>query len=169
MSAANTDARQTLIFPIVIPGSILGFLAMGGPQLLDEGFVVLAAAILSLILAATVILTDPVPYPRTAPMLGLALLTVLYCFGLIAEVDVHCDRSPPQTYQALVEEKYVYHGRRSKVYYSLWVGPWGPKKSLNQLDVPQSFFDAVRPGQTVTVDLYPGALKFPWVRVYPGK
>ena len=61
----------------------------------------------------------------------------------------------------MVLGKRISSGRRSTTYY-LRVSNWGPRPYLNDISVPRSFCTSVARGQTVCVDLFPGALNLPW-------
>lgn len=163
----RNDARPSLATPFIFPGAVLALRAIEDLHFLEWPTMLLATALLSVIVGMVAIQADHGIHNRMAAILPVVLFAAMYCYGLIAQLDVLLDRSRPTTYHPLVVEKRASHGKSGTTYY-LQVDPWGPRRDTSEIVVRRSAYDSVSPGQTVTIDLFPGALKFPWYSASAG-
>jgi len=152
--------RNTIVTPLFVPGLVLVARAYLDVNLLDWATTLMAATTVGILLAAlTAALIGDV---QRRLQLGLIYLvaTVPYAYGTMAVSDMLLDSSPSETFAAYLQDKRVHAGRYTT--YELRLAPWGRQNKPTDVTVPQVLFDAVKPGDKVSVYLQQGALGFPW-------
>ena len=97
--------------------------------------------------------------------IALLLLSGLYGFGVIAQLDTLPDLAPSSSFTAQVNGEHASHGRSTTYYLDL--DPWGPIETNNSISVPWSVYRATQPGDTICLALHPGALHVPWYQRVP--
>jgi len=95
---------------------------------------------------------------RTA-VLGV-LVYSLYAWGVLLYVDTTFDTAPAKT----VAVRIVAIDDGSKTH-ELTVTPWGSRAENNSVSVSRRLIQAVKVGDKVCVDIYPGLLNLPWYDV----
>jgi len=91
---------------------------------------------------------------------GLLFFAGMYSYGLVVLADTLPDRSPVTPYATTVVGKHVSHGRSTT--YTLRLAPWGPLQEPNGISVSSRIYEKTDIGDTVCLDLRPGALHVPW-------
>jgi hypothetical protein len=109
------------------------------------------------------VLVDGLRKERTS-LLILAGLMSMYGYGVVAHGNRLLDRSDPDVFHVEVLDKRVSTGKSTSYYLEL--APWGPRTESAEAEVDRDFHDRVRPGGTVCVYLWPGALKIRWFEVW---
>ena len=150
--------------PVVMgPGMILGLRAMLDFDLLEWRQVLGPVALVAVVLTLLLIRADST-LPRRPAMLGAALLFMIaYAYGGIVEANALLDRSPPQVFKVPVISKRVTSGEHPTA--RLLLDRWGARTFTTDVAVPRAFYDQVKPGDPVCVQLRPGALAIPWYAV----
>ncbi len=97
--------------------------------------------------------------------LALLMISSLYGFGVITQLDFLPGQAPPQSFTAQVTGQHSSHGRSTTYYLDL--DPWGPIESRNSISVPWSVYNSTQPGDWICIELHPGALHVPWYQRVP--
>lgn len=161
LSGLGTDPRPSLAFEIVVPGcTLLTIFVVDPNSCLDWKKLLLGTLVLGLLLAVGVTRADARTKWSTWPATSILFLQLVSACGLIAQTDIHLDRSAPVTYDAVVLRKHV-RANRGREYY-LDIGPWGPTTLATEIGVRTSVYESAVPGQTVSIALHSGALGIPW-------
>ncbi|HTB98651.1 MAG TPA: hypothetical protein VK716_16685 [Terracidiphilus sp.] len=95
--------------------------------------------------------------------IALVFLGGMYGFSLTVAVDARLDQAQATPYRTTVASKYVSHGRSTS--YIFYLAPWGPFDGTNRVGVSSKTYYATEVGDTVCVDLHPGALHLAWFDV----
>src|ERR1700688_4108146 len=124
----------------------------------------LAAIFVGCILMMIVVRADP---STRQGAWGLILLVAsLYAYGFITEADVLLDWSAPQTIGvAVLGKRYSSVNGKGNITYYLRVPEWGPFVQPNDVPVSHTLYSSASLGQTVCINLFPGALRIPWYSV----
>jgi hypothetical protein len=97
--------------------------------------------------------------------LGCGCAVVLIVLATIANGAL--DKSPVQTISTTVSQKRISSSRRSKSYIVV-ADSWRPGKDEESLTVNRGLYQTLKVGQSIVVDVHPGALGMPWYsRVAP--
>jgi hypothetical protein len=159
------DVRPNLALPFILPGFVLMIRALYDIQVL-YWIQALTVAVVGavLLVGAAVVAKDRL---RTRPFLMAVrfVLVMAYGYGAGIEVDALLDRAAPETFNAVVTRKYVSTGRHTTREFVL--SPWGPREEPNNVSVHPSFYEMIKSGDTVCVDLHSGAIAIPWYIVRP--
>jgi hypothetical protein len=99
---------------------------------------------------------------RAKPLMQFIMLCFmyLYSYSALVEADRLLDHSEPYRYPSAVTRMEVSHGKSTT--YTLSLQPWGPQAQPSNVDVSQSFYDSVKVGDLICVELHPGSLHAPW-------
>ena len=156
----------------MLPGFVLGARAIWDIHLVDWKPALLVAVVLALLLMFAVSRADMqiVLADQTSARFVVAIAVLgmasMYCYGAIAEADMLLDSTTtPETYRVAVVRKHVSHGKNHDTPY-LTLDPWGPRTDTSSVSVSWPTYNAVVLGQTVCINLRPGALKLPWYTLY---
>lgn len=106
---------------------------------------------------------DNVIVPVSGRIFATCMLSVLYGFGGIMNINCAFDKSAEQVYRAEVLDHNISHGK-STTYY-LMLGPWGPQANTDQVAVSSSRYYRTNIGSKVTVHLKKGLLNAPWFTI----
>jgi hypothetical protein len=92
------------------------------------------------------------------------LFCAAYGYGVVLNVNGMLATAPYERYTALLENKYVLHGRNTSYYFTL--GAWGPWKIAEDVAVSPEEYDSRSIGDTISVTMREGAFGIPnfWVR-----
>ena len=166
LEGRRNEARPNLALALILPGPVLALRALRDLHLLHWQSVIPAAIIVAAVLVFVVARTGEEKRKTAFPILLLfAVLFATYAGCVIADADVLLDRSSPSAYRAKVLSASVSHGKSTT--YSLQLGPWGPRQSPEDVEVPSSVYDDVAPGDSVCILLYRGTLRIPWFTISP--
>lgn len=89
------------------------------------------------------------------------LLSGLYGFAGIIEVNCIFDKSPEKIYQARVLDHEIYKGRRKYNYY-LTLAPWGPQTRSRRLSISEYEYENYSLKPVITIHLKSGRFNIPW-------
>lgn len=90
----------------------------------------------------------------------LLLISLLYGYGFLIQVDCLFDRSTEQIYHATVIDHYINHNKGTHPY--IKIDQWGPQTQTKEIQVSMSFYDQSPIGSAVTIHLKKGLLNIPW-------
>jgi len=167
VDSEDTAARPDLFLPLTLPGCILGLRAVLDVQMLAGWVAFVAAAVIALVMALVIRRAQG---ERQIPLwLHLLLFIPLmgfYGYGATVLANKLLDRAPPKMYLTFVYDRSVSRISRH-IERDLRLGPWGPRKAPENVEVPRRVFDAVKADDSVCVMLHPGALGIAWFEVEP--
>lgn len=112
------------------------------------------------VLALAIFFVDPVSRRRKSTAVAFCALALAYGYGASIQFNVLLDRSPGANFAAVVQGKYVDHGKQT--YYVLELGPWGPNTKPNNLDVRKATYESIRRGDVAELTVRKGALGISW-------
>jgi hypothetical protein len=160
----KSDPRTDLAFALLITSfGLFFYIAKSNRHLLSVQS--------SLIIAALVVALYIYGYfsavRRSVSGFGL-IIALLFCapsysYGLTFALNTLFDDSPGSTYQTVVLDKRISHGK-SNTYY-LRLAPWGPITAAYETDVPSRIYGSYTPSDTVCLGLHPGLLHLPWYQL----
>jgi hypothetical protein len=160
-SAAPPDGRFTLIIMVAAPAVVLAIRAVSDIALMDWQValpvVVVAAAACSALVAVLC------PDVRNLAAIGFVALTSLfYAYGVIAQANVRLDDSPSTIYQATIMERLVSTGRGHA--HTFVLSDWGPDndKMSGSFGVKPDLFDRFDDGDRICAFVRRGFLHLTW-------
>jgi hypothetical protein len=155
----------------LLPALALG--ALGGDDavavLLDWTALLVVALIAGAAIAALTgvalrTLLPATPGLRAGSLLLMFCCMSLYAYGGLALANSRLDPTPPERFRVAVLGGRVTHGRRS-THWMLRLAPWGPRTEPSESRVQSTVYRAVDVGDSVCIDLRPGALGIAWYAV----
>lgn len=164
IGGVKSDPRMGLDLPVWIPCFGLGITSIAGAHHVSLGPALWLICLSGIVLAAA--LAKPMLQSRRSFAIVIASLglSVAYGFGLGFAANRYLDHAPAQTYRAEIASKSTSTGRNGTTYY-LHLNPWGPMTDEDKVDVSSSFYRSLNEGDTVCLELHPGALKMGWYTV----
>lgn len=119
--------------------------------------------VLIFILAVMVINMIPIRKLKinAATLIVFVFLSLVYGFGMGLHSNCLFDYSKPEHFYPEVLDKKEKPGRRQNSHY-LYLSPWGPRQSGEEVQVRKRFFDSVNKGDMVLVSVKSGSLGVPW-------
>lgn len=99
----------------------------------------------------------------TTSLFLLAVFGLPYVYGATVELNALAEQSPPVTFQVRVQNKDHTTGKYQR--WNLRLAPWGPIGEIRKLSIAKKFYDEVKAGDIVCVELHQGAIGFQWYRL----
>jgi hypothetical protein len=161
MEGSRRDSRPSLAAPFMFPLLILAMRDIQDIHLFQWKPLLLAAIITSLALLLIIGTADRSLRNRPWTILILFIFGAVYTGATITQANSIFDRSSPQTFAVSVLGRHISSGGKSTSYY-IRVAPWGPSAEPGDIYVPRYIYRSVQPGQSIWINLYPGALRLPW-------
>jgi hypothetical protein len=93
------------------------------------------------------------------------LLAFGYGWGLVTASNTFLSKAEPLIFRSEIIDKSSSGGKHRSWHLSL--EPWGPVKTVSDVEVTQAVYKQVEAGQTVCINLYPGAWNIRWFSVSP--
>jgi hypothetical protein len=93
----------------------------------------------------------------------MTFVSILYGYGSIMYTNGAFDNGPHQTFSALVLQRRITHGKSTSYY--LKIGPWGPRKNIQEVEVGKSLFMETQINDSVEIVFHSGRLHIPWYQV----
>jgi VIT1/CCC1 family predicted Fe2+/Mn2+ transporter len=140
--------------------------SMDNYYLLRSGHILPSFLIICAVFFLALKLTDP---GKTATTMGLSsiflfLVTGLaYGFGSFRLANCTFDRSSEQVFHASVINHSITHSKGT--HYHIVIGPWGPQRDMESIDVSQFEYFQDTIGSVVNAHLKKGLLSIPWYTV----
>jgi hypothetical protein len=144
------DAHPDLAGLFLLPAVALTLRVLIDVNLMEWTQAIAPACIIGGILFLAAMRADPMLAPKAWSKIVLLFFALVYGLGAGLQANSLLDRSAVTTYMTRVSAK------REK---SLMLGAWGPKRDTTVVHVSRSVGASVKPGDTVCVDLKPGALR----------
>ena len=158
----KADPRADLAF--VLMATSFGYLfAISGVH------VVSIKPLVPLMLALLVFYCAPVLFVAggVSQLMGRSIALVffagLYGYSLTVALNAHLDKGQISPYRSTVTRKYESHGRSTS--YTLYLAPWGPFEGTNRVGVSSRVYQDTAIGDSVCLNLHPGALHAAWFEV----
>ena len=158
----KADPRADLAF--VLMATSFGYLfAISGVHLVS------IKPLAPLMLAFVVLYCAPVLFVTggISQLMGRSIALVffagLYGYSLSVALNAHLDKEQVSAYRATVTRKYESHGRSTS--YVLYLAPWGPFDGTNRVGVSSRVYRNTAIGDSVCLNLHPGALHAAWFEV----
>lgn len=152
----TNDAHPNLAGLFLLPAIALALRVLMDVNLLEWKQAIAPACIIGGILFLAAMTADPTLAPTAWSKVALIVLAMVYGWGAGLQANSLLDRSAATTYTTRVSAK------QEK---SLLLGAWGPKRDTTSVHVSRSVRALVEPGDSVCVDLKPGALWVGWYTV----
>jgi hypothetical protein len=158
------DVGADISVSVMLPGFVLMLRALFDAHVFDWRDMLLAtiavAGGLTLILWLTV---DEMRTSAGSTAL-FALLLLPYVYGTVTLANMEFDHSEPVPYEARVLGSHISSGRTKEYYLKL--GPWGPRKESDDVDVGRDYYQRGSRRETVCVYLFRGAFGIRWFQVW---
>jgi len=165
-AGTRNDERVDLTLPLILPGLALTVHAVSAVNTVGWQGPLLLAGAGGLALTALAGRIDPWLRQQRWAVLLVGVFACVYGYGAALEVNSLADRSAAQVYRVKVLAQFVSESSKVKSWY-LTLAPWGPVAASEDVSVPETLYERTRPGDTVCVQLRPGALQVAWYRVEP--
>lgn len=156
------DARPGLAGGVWIAICALLIMSAGVVKVVRIADALLPAAIAGLLLFAASLLADERLWKASATA-GYLLFCSLYGYGAAIQANVLLDRSRPAHFTATVLSKQIIRGKSTS--YQLRLAPWGPRDKASGVAVDRPFYNSVRAGSEVCIQMRDGALGIRWFTV----
>ncbi|MGA2421448.1 MAG: hypothetical protein ABSG69_15335 [Candidatus Acidiferrum sp.] len=155
VSGVPNEIRPSVVVPVFLSPMVM-FFNLRGSNFLHPMDFLLPVVIATIAMTLILVKAEPVARNRfSVAALSFMVLALCSC-GMVAQADRLFDRHAPQTFHARVLNK----GRvRSG---DLLLAPWGPISDTNVISVNGNLFNAIPVGQSVCIQLHPGALHVLW-------
>jgi hypothetical protein len=161
LNPSRNDVGANLSFAVLMPTFALAMRAILDSQVLD--WETLLMTIVAVAAACTLVMVWLVRELRGSVLIFGAFM-LAYAYGVVAVANVRFDRGEPQVFVAQVLGAHESSGKTTTYYLDL--GPWGPRKSAEEVEVGSAFYASGSRRETVCVYLYRGALKARWFEVW---
>ena|ERR1700761_8582979 len=86
-----------------------------------------------------------------------------YGFGGTIQINCVYDNTTPKRYPSTIIGMHISSGKHLVPF--LFLSAWGPRDKDAETAVDRSFYDEVKVGETVNVNLHSGLLNIPWITV----
>jgi hypothetical protein len=125
----------------------------------------LPAIVLTVIIFAAIYFIDRIKIVEKlkGKLIFILLMSVMYSFALVWNVNCFFDNSLPKIYKVAVLDHRIEHGKSTSYY--LTISPWGPEPNETEVDVGSRLYYNTPVGDTVIVKLRSGMLNIPWYKV----
>ena len=120
----------------------------------------------TLIIIASILIFLPLKIFSRNPDVGkgdtmlIMMVSLLYGFGSITQINCLFDRSSPQTYTSVIEEKYTTTGKGA--HYHIRIKPWQSDGRSRSIDIRKSEYERTTLGQPITIFVKQGLFNIPW-------
>ena len=151
------DARADLSIAIFLPSLAMGLRGALDLNLLEWMPLIAAMVAGTVVLTILVVAVSRGMSERPWAILPLMLL---YLFGAMTQANTLLDHSKSQVFPVRVLNKRI--STTNSTFHYFQVESWGPRRSVNEVNVSSSVYDAVFVGQNACVHVWPGALRAPW-------
>jgi len=122
--------------------------------------IVAPVLILGLLITVTIVAADS--RTRDGIWAQVWLVATMYSLGAVIEANRYFDAAAPKVFPVEVLGQHCNSSARGPTLCYVHVIPWGPFSQANDVRVPTDLYDSVSSGQTVCIDLHPGALSIAW-------
>jgi hypothetical protein len=157
------DARPSLDVVLVLPGMVLMVRALTDYDVVDLQPLLAWTALASILIAALLALSDPALRRRWFHPAVMLLLMAPYPAGALTAANALLDRAPAEVFRVAVVGKRITSGKRKSC--ELRLAAWGPREEEENVEVGRALYREVEVGDTVCVQLRPGALGVRWFQV----
>ena len=161
VSKRDRRPNVTVVYMFAILTPVAWMLDTPTPPLRWEFLAFIGIVVGSLLTAAFV--RDPRTWLRM-DLLAVLAANMAYGTGVTAALNQDMDSRAPEMHTAQVL------GRRTSPYRGhaeyLKLGPWGPRENAEEVRIRGVGFDGVAIGESVCIDLHPGALWVSWYETY---
>lgn len=125
-------------------------------------FIIIAIAFGALMKLASPNKVNTVSEPKGG-IVVLILVSLLYGYGCLLQINCLFDKSPEKIYHANVVDHYINHNKGTHPY--LRIDTWGPQIKVKDIQVSMSFYNSQPIGSAVTVHLKKGLFNIPWYNI----
>lgn len=157
------ETHPSLDIAFTGPGLGVGIRALSDFHILDWQMTLGLSVGVAIVLIIVGWCVRPQHMKRWVIALGLIFIGAYYSFGTIVEINAITDRAPLQTYQVMVTDKTIDHGRST--YYNFSVAAWPLKDASENVHVSEALFDATPKGGVVCLSVHTGMLGIRWFDV----
>ena len=162
-NAPRGSTQPDLTVMLLSPGLLLMLRAILDVHMLDWQGPMLWTVLVTIALIAAVVWVLPAARKKPGGVALIGVFLLAYGYGASALGNALLDRHPSTSYTAQVTGKHVTGGRNRTP--ELQLAAWGPKEAGSQVAAPWDVYRSTGIGDTVCVQLHPGALGVPWYRV----
>ena len=162
-NAPRGSAQPDLTVMLLSPGLLLMLRAILDVHMLDWQGPMLWTVVVAIALITAVVWVLPAARKKPGGVALIGVFLLAYGYGASALGNALLDRHPSTSYTTLVTGKHVTSGRNRTP--ELQLAAWGPKEAGSQVAVTWDVYRSTGIGDTVCVQLHPGALGVPWYRV----
>jgi hypothetical protein len=125
-------------------------------------FIIIAIAFAGLMKLASPNKINTVSEPKGG-IIVLILVSLLYGYGCLLQINCLFDKSPEKIYHANVVDHYINHNKGTHPY--LRIDTWGPQTKTKDIQVSMNFYNSAPIGSAVTVHLKKGFFNIPWYNI----
>jgi hypothetical protein len=162
----RAGGRPSLFVPLFLPGLVVALRAAEAYPPVAWGRPIAEGIAAGAVLVLAIALTDRSLLTRAGRLILALPFAAIYGLGLVVEANARLDTAAPSVERADIISKIIIDGATPVLPGTLLrLGPWGGQTRARDFGVPRSLWDAVSPGETVCVEVHPGALRFAWLTV----
>lgn len=98
--------------------------------------------------------------PAVGQAIGMLLISAVYGFGCVVQVNCLFDKSSPNAVRTSVYDKHKNYNKRE--HYYLTLNPFSPGQDQKETEVSEGTYDKYNVGDNIEVELKKGVLNIPW-------
>jgi hypothetical protein len=166
VGVSRAGGRSSLFAPLFLPGLAVALRGAEAYPPVAWGWPIAEGIAAGAVLVLAVVLSDRSLLARVGRLVLSLPFAAIYGFGLVVEGNARLDTGAPSVERADIISKIIIDGATPVLPGTLLrLGPWRGQWEARDFGVPQSLWDAVSPGETVCVEVHPGALRIAWLAV----
>jgi hypothetical protein len=162
---ADNEARGNLSLLLWTPGIAIGMRALFDIRLIHPVQLVLPALLGVALMVTCLLRVAPSYRKKVGGSIVTAAFLCVYSGGTIAIANTVLDYRQPARYRLQVLNKRTKGGKQPTQYFT--VPNWGPYGHENEIEVSRRLFRQTEPGQSICIQLHPGAIGLQWYSVRP--
>jgi hypothetical protein len=161
LSSTKRSVYSFIAPGLFTPAFVLCLTGSLGYDIYDFHNAFLPAIVIGLISAGLIYITGfNKDMPDAAQVIGMVLVSAIYGFGCVVQVNCLFDKSAPRQIHTTINSKSKNYNKREHYYLDL--NPFSPGQSLQNTEVSESTYDKYNAGDNIEVDLKKGLLNIPW-------
>lgn len=159
----KNDARANVGVLLWAPGMVIAVRALYDIRLVHPFQVMVPALVFLALMLGCLLWASPSYRKKVGGLLMMAAFLCTYTAGTIAIANTLLDHRQPERYRLQVLNKRTQGRKRPTQYFTL--PSWGPYAHENQIEVSRRLFRETEVGQSVCIQLHPGAIGLDWYSV----
>ncbi|BAU53058.1 hypothetical protein [Mucilaginibacter gotjawali] len=161
ISSTRRSVYSFTALGLFTPAFVLCLTGSLGYNIYDFHNALLPAIVICLATAVLIYITGfNKDMPKAGQAIGMLLISAIYGFGCVVQVNCLFDHSSPQAVHTSVYDKHKNFNKRE--HYYLTLNPFSPGQEQKETEVSAGTYDKYNTGDHIEVELKKGLLNIPW-------